>query len=118
MLFKSKKKTTLPEISFEILSNFSNKTLERELANQKFGRLLVTTNLAEGYSSRPVTMGLLDSTGGRSAFSGGLCGQLLTGSFASGTFSCRLLGTRHFDSWFKELLFVILNYPDAVKTPR
>jgi histone H3 len=35
------------EVRLEVLSNFTNQTLERQLADQKLGRLLVPTDLTE-----------------------------------------------------------------------
>ncbi len=52
------------QTNLEILSNFTNKSLEGELANEQLSRLLVTTNFTESDSSRPETMGLLHSTSG------------------------------------------------------
>ena len=39
------------KIRLEVLSNFTDKTLEGQLADQKLSRLLVATNLTEGNSS-------------------------------------------------------------------
>lgn len=39
------------EIGLEVLSNFTNKTLEWQLADQKLCRLLVATDLTESNSS-------------------------------------------------------------------
>lgn len=39
------------KIRLEVLSNFTDKTLEGQLADQKLSRLLVATNLTEGDSS-------------------------------------------------------------------
>jgi len=49
-----------PEISFEILSNFSHETLEGQLPDEELGRLLVSSDLAESDGSWPVSVGLLD----------------------------------------------------------
>ena len=48
--------------NLEVLRNFANKPLEGELANEKLGRLLVPTDLAERDSTRPEAMGLLHTT--------------------------------------------------------
>jgi hypothetical protein len=48
----------------EILCDFTDETLEGELADEQLSRFLVATNFTEGDSSRPETMGLLDTTGG------------------------------------------------------
>merc|ERR1712131_566456 len=60
------------QISLEVLSNLTDKTLEGQLADQELSGLLVTTDLTESDSSGPVPVGLLDTTGGR----GGLPGSL------------------------------------------
>lgn len=39
------------EVGLEILSDFTNETLERKLSDQELGRLLVTTDLTESDSS-------------------------------------------------------------------
>ena len=47
----------------EILSDFTNKTLEGELANEELGRLLVPTNFTESDGTRAEAVRLLDTTG-------------------------------------------------------
>jgi hypothetical protein len=66
------------ETHLEILSDFANKTLEGELADEEFGGLLVATDFAERDRSRPETMGLLDTASGLlgSLASGALGGEL------------------------------------------
>lgn len=49
--------------NLEVLCDFTNKTLEGELANEELRRLLVPTNLAEGDGTRPEAMRLLHTTG-------------------------------------------------------
>jgi len=51
-----------PQISFEVLSNFSHKTLEWQLPDEELSRLLVSPDLTESDSSWPVSVGLLDSS--------------------------------------------------------
>ena len=48
----------------EILSNLTNKSLERQLANQKLGRLLIPSDFTQGDSTRTESVRFLDSTGG------------------------------------------------------
>jgi histone H3 len=84
-----------PEISFEVLSNFSHKTLEGQLADQQLGRFLVTTNFTKSHSTGTITMGLLYSSSGRGRFTGSLGGQLFPGSLSSGRFTSSLLCTGH-----------------------
>ena len=71
------------QVGLEILSDFSHKTLEGQLANQQLSRFLVTTDLTKSNCSRPVTMRFLDSTGGRRALTSGLCGELFSWSFST-----------------------------------
>jgi len=54
-----------PEISFEVLSDFSHETLEGQLPDEKLSRLLVSSDLTESDGSWPVSVGLLDSSGRR-----------------------------------------------------
>ena len=49
------------QIGLEVLRNLTNETLEGQLADEKFGALLVTTDLTEIDCSRPVTVSFLDS---------------------------------------------------------
>jgi len=93
--------TLEPEISFEVLSNFSHEPLEGEFTDEKLGGFLVTTDLTEGDGSRPVPVGLLDSTGGRCRLPGSLGGQLLPGGLASGGLTGGLLCTGH--GWLANL---------------
>jgi histone H3 len=50
------------EIRLEVLGDLTNKTLERQLADEKLGGLLVATNLTEGDGSRLVAVRLLDTS--------------------------------------------------------
>ena len=51
------------EAYLEVLSNLTDKTLERELADEQLGRLLVATNFTESDGTRPEAVRLLDTTG-------------------------------------------------------
>jgi len=86
------------EISLEILGDFSYQTLEWELSDQKFGALLVTTDLSESYCSGSVSVRFLHSTGSGGALSSSLGGQLFSWGFASSRFTGSLLCTSHLDS--------------------
>ena len=86
------------QVSLEVLGNFSHQTLEGQLADEELSGLLVSSDLTESNSSWPVSVGLLNSSGGRSRFSCSLGGQLLSWSLSSSRFSCSLLGTSHGDS--------------------
>jgi histone H3 len=86
------------EIGLEVLSNFSDQTLEWELSDEKLSALLVSTDFSKSNGTRSVTMRLLDSTCCRSRFASCLGGELLSGSLSSGRFSGSLLSTSHFES--------------------
>ena len=60
------------EISLEVLSDFTNESLEGQLANEKFGRLLVSTNLSESDGTWSVSVRLLDTSSRRRRFSSSL----------------------------------------------
>ena len=87
-LLKGQDGTSLKaQIGLEILGDLTNQTLERKLADEQVGTLLVTTNLTESDSSRSVAMRLLDSSRGRSRLTRCLGGELLTRGLASGGFT-------------------------------
>ena len=88
------------EVSLEVLGDLTDQTLERQLSDEELSALLVTTDLTKGNSSRPVTMGLLDSSSSRSRLAGSLGGQLLSWGLASGGLASSLLSTSHFVGMF------------------
>jgi len=84
------------QVGLEVLGDFSHQALEGQLADQQLSGLLVTTNLSQSHCSRPITMGLLDSSSGGRALPSSLCGELLPGRLSSSGFTGSLLGTSHF----------------------
>ena len=66
-----------------------------ELADEQLSGLLVSPDLTESHCSGPVSVGLLDSTGGGGGLPGRLGGQLLPGSLSSSGLTGGLLGTSH-----------------------
>lgn len=72
------------EVRLEVLSNLTDKTLERQLADEKLGGLLVATDLTESDGTRLVAVRLLDTTGRWCGLASGLGGELLAGSLATG----------------------------------
>ena len=72
------------QVGLEILSDFANKSLKRQFANEELGRLLVSSDLAESNSSGSVAMRLLDASGSGSTLSCSLGSKLLSRSLASG----------------------------------
>ena len=85
------------EVSLEVLSDLTDKTLEGELADEKLGRLLVSSDLTESDGTGPVTMGLLDATGRGGRLASGFGSQLLARGLASGGLASGLLGSCHLD---------------------
>ena len=77
-------RTLESKIGLEVLGDLTNKTLEGQFADEKVGGLLVTTDLTKSHSSWAVTVGLLDTSGGRSRLASCLGGKLLTRSLSSG----------------------------------
>src|SRR5690554_177977 len=63
------------KIGLEVLSNLTNKALERELTDQELSRLLVATDLTKSDGTGAVTMGLLDTSGGGGGLAGCLGGE-------------------------------------------
>ena len=76
------------EVRFEVLSDFTDQTLERQLADQELSRLLVTTNLTEGDSSRLIAVRLLDTAGRWRGFTRSFGRELLTRGLATSGFTC------------------------------
>ena len=68
-----------PQVSLEILSNFSHQSLEWKFADEELCGLLVSSDLAESNSSRPVAMRLLHTSSSWGRLPCGLGGQLLPG---------------------------------------
>ena len=76
------------EVGLEVLSNFTDKTLEGELSDQKLGGFLVATDFTESNGTRLVTMGLLDTASGwGSGFTGSLGSKMLTRGLATSGFT-------------------------------
>ena len=83
------------EVSLEVLGDLTDKTLEGELADQELSGLLVTSDLPQGDSSRPVPVRLLDSSCGRGRLASSLGSKLLPRGLASSGLPGSLLGTGH-----------------------
>lgn len=83
------------QVSFEILGDFANKSLEGELADEKLGTLLVASDFTKSYGTRPVPVGLLHAPCGGCGLASCLGGELLARSLASSRFACCLLGASH-----------------------
>ena len=84
-----------PEVSLEVLGDFTDQALEGELADEKLCALLVTTDLTESHGTGPVPVGLLDASCGRGGFASCLGGKLLAWGLATGGLASCLLGTSH-----------------------
>ena len=83
------------QVGLEVLGDLSDQTLEGQLADQELSGFLVTSDLTESHSAGPVSVGLLDSSGGGGGLPGSLGGELLPGSLSSGGLTGGLLGTSH-----------------------
>ena len=83
------------QIGLEILSDFTHKTLEGQLADQQLGGFLVATDLTKSDCSRPVTMRFLDSSSCGGALASRFGSELFAWSFSTSGFTCSLLGTSH-----------------------
>ena len=90
------------KIRLEVLGDLTDKTLEGQLADEKVGGLLVTTDLTKSDGSWAVTVGLLDTSGGWGRLTSCLGGELLTRSLSSSGFTSGLLGSGH-DYDFRKL---------------
>ena len=68
------------EVGLEVLGDFTDKTLEWQLADEELSRLLVATDFSESDGTRLIPMRLLDTTGGWGSLAGSLGSELLTRS--------------------------------------
>ena len=82
------------EVRLEVLRDLADEALERELADQQLGRLLVPADLTESDGARAVAVGLLDAAGRRGGLARGLGRELLAGRLAPGGLAGGLLGPR------------------------
>ena len=83
------------EILHPGLGDLADESLEGELADEKLGRLLVSTDLTESDGTRSVSVRLFDGANGGGQLPGSLGGELLAGSLASSGLSGGLLGSCH-----------------------
>merc|ERR1719510_1557385 len=86
-----------PQVGLEILSNFTNKSLEGQLTDQKLSRLLVTTNFTKSHSTRTISMWFLNSSSSRSRFPSSFGSQLFARSLSSSGFTGGLFSTSHLE---------------------
>ena len=92
------------KITLEVLGDLTDETLERKLSDEEVGTLLVTTDLTKSDGSGSVSVGLLNSSGGRGRLAGSLGGELLARSLSSGGLAGGLLGSGHFDDLFEKVI--------------
>jgi hypothetical protein len=102
------------KITLEVLGNLTDKTLEGQLADEKVRRLLVSTNLTKGNSSRSVSVGLLDTSGGGGRLTSGLGGELLSGSLSSGGLTGGLLRSVEKQSRGRVSGYVLVSIHDLI----
>ena len=85
------------QVSLEILGDLTDQTLEGQFADEELSGLLVSSDLTESDGSWSVSVGFLDTSGGRGTLTSSLGGQLFSWGLASGRFASGLLGTSHDD---------------------
>ena len=85
------------EVALELLSNFSDESLEGELSDEELGGLLVSSDLSESNSSRTISVGLLHATVLVGGLSGSLATNVLSWGLATSVLSSGLLCTSHFN---------------------
>jgi len=83
------------KIGLVVLSNFTDETLEGQLANEELSALLVATDFTEGDGTRAEAVRLLDATGRRGRLARLLGRELLAWSLATSRLASGLLGTGH-----------------------
>jgi hypothetical protein len=88
-------RTLESKVGLEVLGDLTDEALERELADQELGGLLVSADLTQSDGAGAVAVGLLDASGGRCGLAGCLGGELLARGLAAGTLASGLLGACH-----------------------
>ena len=81
------------EVRLEVLGDLPHEALERQLADQQLGGLLVLADLTERDGTRAVPVRLLHAAGRRGGLARRLGGQLLPRGLAARRLPRRLLGT-------------------------
>ena len=71
------------KIGLKVLCNFSDQALKRQLADQKFSRLLVSSDFTKSYSTRSVSVRFLNSASCWSAFPCSFSCKLFSWSFST-----------------------------------
>jgi len=83
------------QVSLEVLSNLTDKTLEGQFPDEQLSRFLVSSDLPESNSSWPVSVRLLHSSSSWGTLASSLSRQLLPWRLSSGRFASGLLSTSH-----------------------
>ena len=96
------------EVGLEVLSDFTDKSLEGQLSDQQLSWLLVSSDLSQGNCSWSVSVRFLHTTSWRRTLSCCLGCQLLSGSFSTSTLSCSLLCSCHLVLLFELLVVVVV----------
>ena len=71
------------QVSLEILGDFSDQSLERQLSDEQFRGLLVLADFSQRDGTRAVSVRLLDATSRRRRFARGFRRELLSRGFAT-----------------------------------
>lgn len=83
------------QVGLEVLGDFSDQSLERQLSDQKLSRLLESSDFSQGNGTWLISVRLLDTTGRWSRLSGSLGGQLFSWCLTTGRLSSCLFGSSH-----------------------
>jgi len=87
------------ELLLELVSNFSDESLEGEFSDEEISWLLIFSDLSEGNCSGFEAVGLLNSGGDWSALSGDfLSNELLSGNLLGSWLSCCLFSSSHLNT--------------------
>ncbi|KAH3666084.1 hypothetical protein OGAPHI_004273 [Ogataea philodendri] len=84
------------QVGLEVLSDFSDQSLERKLSDQELSRLLESSDFSQSNSTWLISVRLLDTTSSWGGFSGSLRSKLLSWGLTTSRLSCSLLGSSHF----------------------
>ncbi len=77
------------EVRLEVLGDLTHQPLERQLADQQLGGLLISADLSQGDGAGLITVGLLDTTSRRRRLASCLGRELLARGLATSRLACK-----------------------------
>jgi hypothetical protein len=94
-LYREERRALEPEVTFKVVGDLADESLEWQLADEEAGAFLVATDLTECDCSRSVALCFLNAASAWGGLAGCLGCELLAWSFSACGLSGSLLGSGH-----------------------